>query len=72
MKKSSYLVYVQMAAVCVEFVVETLQHVDDHERRGGAADGGEPHDVAEQHGHLVVSFRLYGLAWKTMESYDKR
>jgi len=51
-----------MAAVSVELVVQALQHVDHHERRGGAADGREADDVAEQHGHLVVRFRLDSLA----------
>lgn len=63
-KYVTHLVYVQLSAISVELVVQALQHVDDHERRGGAADGREADNVAEQHGHLVVRFRLDGLAWK--------
>lgn len=51
-----------MSTVSVELVVQGLQHVDDHEWRGGAADGREANDVAEQHGHLVMRFRFDGLS----------
>lgn len=50
-----------MPAVSVKFVVQGLQHVDDHERCGSAADGRETDDIAEQHGYLVVRFCFYGL-----------
>lgn len=51
-----------MPAVSVKLVVQGLQHVDDHERCGGTADGREAHDIAEQHGYLVVRFGFYGLS----------
>lgn len=51
-----------MPAVSVKLVVQGLQHVDDHERCGGAADGREADDITEQHGYLVVRFRFYGLS----------
>jgi len=60
----THLVYVQMSAVSIKFVIQALQHVDDHERRGGTADRRETDDVAEQHGHLVVRFGFDCLPWK--------
>jgi hypothetical protein len=51
-----------MSAVSVKLVVQGLQHVDDHERCGGAADGREADDIAEQHGNLVVRFGFDGLS----------
>jgi len=53
-----------MPAVSVKLVVQGLQHVDDHKWCGGAADGCETDDIAEQHGYLVVRFRFYGFSWK--------
>lgn len=47
-----------MSTVCVKFVVQTLQHVDDHERGGGAANRRETDDITEQHCDLVVCFRF--------------
>lgn len=45
-----------MSAVCVELIVQTLQHVDDHERRGGATNRCETDDITEQHCDFVVCF----------------
>ena len=58
----SYLVDVELAAEEVELRVEALQHVDHHDGRGRGADGREAHDVAEEHGHVVVGLGLDLLA----------
>lgn len=51
-----------MSAVSIELVVQGLQHVNNHEWCGCAADGRESDDVTEQHGHLVMRFRFDGLS----------
>lgn len=51
-----------MSTVSVELVVQTLQHIDDHERCGCATDRSETDDIAEQHGHFIVRFRFDGLS----------
>lgn len=60
----THLVYVQMAAVGVKLVVQTFQHVYDHERRRCAANGRKADDVAEQHCYLVMRFGLDGFSCK--------
>lgn len=47
-----------MSAVSIKLIVQTFQHVDDHERCGAAADGREADDIAEQHSHFIVRFRF--------------
>lgn len=53
-----YLVYVVLLCELVEEAVHAVEHGDDLHGGDAAADLGEVHHVAEQHGHALEVLRV--------------
>ena len=54
-----YLIDVDVYAILIKVSVEGAEHVNHLERSGCATDGREPHDVTEQHRHVVHCHGLH-------------